>query len=64
MAARDMTEAKRVMLEQCKENNVSAARGLDKVAKDAVKKKKSNKVTSSAGPDTDEENFLKRFNKG
>ena len=64
MAARDMTEAKRVMIEQCKENNVSAARGLDKVAKDSVKTKRVPKNAESSGPDKDAESFLKRFNKG
>jgi len=64
MAARDATEAKRVLLDQCKQDNVSAARALDKVAKDAVKRPKSPKRDISAGPDTDAENFLKKFNKG
>jgi len=64
MAARDTTEAKRVMLEQCKENNVSAARGLDKVAKDIIKKKRIAKQSSNSGSNQDEENFLRSFNKG
>ncbi len=38
MAARDASESKRVLLEECNKNNVSAARALDNLSKAANKK--------------------------
>lgn len=60
MAARDATEAKRVILAQCREDNVPAARALDKMSKEVPKTKK----TVKSKKDTDDSNvedFLKKF---
>lgn len=38
MSDRDRSEAKRVILTECKENNVTAARALDKMAIDSAKR--------------------------
>ncbi len=59
MAARDATEAKRVLLMQCKDDNVPAARALDALSVKAKKAvpKRAKKVSSSDSTVTD---FLKQ----
>ena len=59
MAARDASTAKKVILDQCKEQNVTAARALDKLSKEVLPKAKKTKATKSP-EESNITNFLSR----
>lgn len=59
MAQRDSTEAKRVIMDACQENNVPAARALEQLSK-GKKKNKTKKVADTSG-DSNVTDFLKKF---
>lgn len=61
MAARDSTEAKRVLLSQCSTDNVAAARALKKQADDDSKKIKVIKPKQQGGEDQDVVDFLEKL---
>ena len=61
MAARDSTEAKRVILAQCREDNVPAARALDKMSKDVPKTSKKERTRNDSPADSNVEDFLKKY---
>ena len=62
MAARDASTAKKVILDQCKEQNVTAARALDKMSRDATPKAPKAKAVKSEA-DSNITNFLSRHEK-
>ena len=62
MAARDATEAKRVIIEQCRENNVPAARALNQMA-DKVPKSVTKPKLQKSSADSNITDFLSKHKK-
>ena len=60
MSARDQSESKRVLLQLCKEDNVTAARALDKLAKEGTKKAPAKKAQVDEREDSTIVDLVKR----